>query len=153
MTKPVDPPVIGRKVRPLWWLALVVVVAGVSFAAALATFQGEPEQGCVAGGSPNSSYQARFAQPLTIESNSYDLVMTRDGQPVTGARVCLEASMTGMTGMATGQVARETSPGRYEVMVRFAMAGPWEVNVQVTELGKEPVTIPLSVTVGGEAGP
>ncbi len=153
MNKSDHAPVTGRKVRPLWWLAVVVVAAGASFAAALAAFQRPPEQGCVTGGSLDSSYQARFAQPPTIESNSYELVVSRNGEPVSGARVCVEASMTGMTGMATGQVARETSPGRYQVMVRFAMAGPWEVNLQVAELGKEPVTIPLAVAVGGEPPP
>ncbi|MDP9420015.1 MAG: FixH family protein [Actinomycetota bacterium] len=147
MTKPVDAPATGRKERSLWRLGVAAVVAVIAFAAAVAAFQGAPEKGCVASGAPDSSYQASFAQPLTVSSNSYELVVTRDGRPVTGARVCLEASMMGMTGMATGQQARETSPGRYEVMVRFAMSGDWEVNVQVSEPGRKPVTIPLSVTV------
>jgi hypothetical protein len=87
--------------------------------------QGAPEKGSVASGAPDSSYQASFAQPLTVSSNSYELVVTGNGRSVTGAKVCLEASMMAMTGMATGQQARETSPGRYEVMVRFAMCqGP-----------------------------
>ncbi|MBW3641817.1 MAG: FixH family protein [Actinobacteria bacterium] len=149
MTTPVEQAMTGeRKARPLWRLGVVVLLAAVSFAAALAQFQDAPDQGCVASGTPDSSYQARFTQPVTTGSNVYELEVTRDALPVTGARVCLEASMTGMTGMATGQVARESSPGRYEVMARFPMVGPWDVNVQVIERGKEPVTIALPVTVG-----
>lgn len=147
MTTPVEPPV-GRKRRPLWRLGLVALVAAVSFAAALAVFKDAPDDGCVASGSPDSSYNVAFTQPVTTESNVYELAVEQDGQPVSGARVCLEASMTGMTGMATGQLAQERSPGRYEVKIRFAMAGPWEVNVQVLEPGSEPVTVPLAVTVG-----
>lgn len=147
MTKPVDAPATGRKERSLWRLGVAAVVAVIAFAAAVAAFQGAPKKGCVARGVPDSSYQASFAQPPTVSSNSYELVVTRDGRPVTGSEVCLEASMMGMTGMATGQQARETSPGRYEVMARFAMSGNWEVNVQVSEPDREPVTIPLSVTV------
>lgn len=53
-----------------------------------------------------------------------------DGQPISGASVRLEATMT-HPGMAPAiAAAEETAPGRYEAGLSLSMAGDWLLIVQ-----------------------
>lgn len=57
---------------------------------------------------------------------------TADGQPLSGAQVRVEGTMShaGMQPVLAG--ARETAPGRYEAPLTFTMAGEWYAIVRAT---------------------
>jgi hypothetical protein len=58
-------------------------------------------------------------------------VMDRDGKPISGARIELEADMS-HAGMAPVlEETKETRPGEYQADVKFGMAGDWIVLLHV----------------------
>lgn len=129
-------------------LAAVVVIALAGFAAALVQFDSAAAQGCLEEPDSDSSYSARFAAPLDTARDSQVLLLGRDGRAVSGRDVCLSTAMEGMTGMGMSAEASELAPGRYEVPLRFPMAGTWEVTVAVGREGAAPeVAIPMKVDV------
>lgn len=129
-------------------LATVVVIALAGFVAALVEFDSAAARGCLEQPDRGISYSARFAAPIQTDQSSHVLLLTRDGRAVSGADVCLSTEMEGMTGMGLSAQARELAPGRYEVPIRFPMAGTWEVIVAAGRQGEAPeVAIPLKVDV------
>jgi hypothetical protein len=128
-------------------LALVTVLALVSFAAALVRFGQAAEEGCIATPRPNPAYQVELVGPIEFTRTTYELTIARDGRPVTGARVCLDAAMGGMSAMSLSDEGDEVAPGRYELYLPFQMPGPWDATVVVDEPGQERVVLPLSFHV------
>jgi hypothetical protein len=129
-------------------LAAVVVIALAGFAAALVQFDSAAAQGCLEEPDSGSSDAARFAAPVDTGQRSHVLLLSRDGRAVSGKDVCLSTEMEGMTGMGMSAEASELAPGRYEVPLRFPMAGTWEVTVAVGREGAAPeVAIPMKVDV------
>ncbi|MDQ3645273.1 MAG: FixH family protein [Actinomycetota bacterium] len=134
-------------------LAAVVVIALAGFVAALVQFDSAAARGCLEEPDPGTSYSAAFAAPVNTGQASHMLLLSRDGRPVSGADVCLSTEMEGMTGMGMSAEAREFAPGRYEVPVRFPMAGTWEVTVAVGPEGAAPeVAVSMKVDVAS-SGP
>ncbi len=129
-------------------LAVVVVVALVGFGAAFVAFGDAARRGCVVEAPRDPSYSAELEEPVRMGETTHVLRVSRDGRPVSGARVCLTVDMVGMSAMGVGDEAREVAPGRYEVSLHFAMPGPWKGTVLVEEQGaSQEVSVPLTFEV------
>lgn len=128
-------------------LAVLVVIALVGFVAAFVAFRDDARRGCLMEAARDPSYAAEFEEPPRMDVKTQVLRVSRDGSPVTGAHVCLNVDMVGMSAMGVGDEAREISPGRYEVSVNFAMAGPWQGTVLIEEDGSPAVEVPVMFDV------
>lgn len=128
-------------------LLLLAGLAVVGFAAALFTFEDGAQQGCATETEPDPAYAVELQNAPSTREVAYRLSVSRNGEPVTRAQVCLSADMGGMSGMGVSDDAVEVDPGVYEVEVRFEMAGPWDGTVLVNEGGGESVAVPLSFDV------
>lgn len=148
-------------------IAVIAVVAVVAFGGAFFVFSGDDEATTGSGGAgevaedelcgvegagpvDGSAYEVTVASetdPPPPRDATFEILVDRDGQPVTGATVCLSLDMTEMSHEASGGQAEETEPGRYEVDVDFGMRGTWEGTVFVTEPGETPVAAPVSFDV------
>lgn len=119
-------------------LAAVVAVALAGFVAALATFDQPPL--CAADAPADPAYRAEFVP--AGDAGGTVVVVTRDGRPVSGARVCLRG--VGAEG-GEGVEARETAPGRYGLPGSWGPDDRWRGRVLVSEGGTAP---PVAVPVG-----
>ncbi len=108
------------RVRPVFWLLLLVSCVGVLvFAATVrediaAVMHVQVEQRPVAG------------VVTTIELHLSD----PEGVPIDGARVFSEATMTNMPMGTNASGVRYQGQGYYAVQLRFSMTGPWLITVQ-----------------------
>lgn len=107
-------------------------------------------KGCPKQAANDSSYSSRFEGAVSMDDSRHVLRVTRDGKPVSGARVCVNTAMVGMKSMHYTASGRELAPGKYEVGVKFGMQGEYRGNVVTKEAGKE-VSIPVNVKVGSHA--
>jgi hypothetical protein len=133
----------------MWRLLVVVVIALAAFVAALVHFQSAPRGACVASARHDASYQAQFLDPPTVRSNVYRVAVTKGGEPVAGAQVCLATSRVNMSGLGTSTAGHEISPGTYQVLLPFPRPGAFAVTVGILQRGQEPVAVPLTVTASG----
>lgn len=85
--------------------------------------------------------------PPTAQGTTFEIVVSRDGQPVAGATVCLSADMDEMSHGGTNREADEVGPGVYRVPMNFGMRGSWGGDVLVLEPGQTAVSMPLSFDV------
>lgn len=76
-----------------------------------------------------------------VSSTEMTLRVTRDGEPVTGATVCMVADMTGMSHAGISESAEEVSGGDYKLATRFGMRGRWDGEVIVVD-GDNAVLVP-----------
>jgi hypothetical protein len=137
-------------VRGIWRLTLVSALAVVAFGVALVNFRQVPARECQMDAVRDPSYQVEFLTPFSVDPTTHSLRVTRDGQPVSGAQVCMRADMGGMggmSGMGISDVARETEPGVYDVPVRFEMGGIWNGTVIVSIATRKPVKVPIPIEV------
>lgn len=128
-------------------LLAVSVLALIGFAAALVRFGQAAEEGCIAEPQPHPDYEIELVEPIEFTKTSYELIVLRNGEPVTGARVCLDAAMGGMSGMSLSDEGEEVAPGQYELYLPFQMPGPWDASVLVDEPEHDTVALPLSFHV------
>ena len=127
-------------------LAAVVAIALAGFGAAIAVFNSPQRRGCPLKAAEDSSYTGGFDGPVSVDKTTHVLKVSRDGRPLTGAQVCINTEMIGMSGMGYSAEASERAPGRYEVGFRFGMAGDYRANlVARTQSGE--ISIPLVVKV------
>lgn len=134
-----------RDLRRLMVLAGLAIVA---FVAALMTFGEDAEAGCVIEAEEDPAYQVQLDDQLSVGRNRYRLSITRDGALVTGARVCLTASMEDRSAVSVSAEAAGVEPGVYEVTIDLDMTGAWEGTVVVRESGRPAVSVPVSFEVG-----
>lgn len=133
--------------RRLWRLGLIAAVGVASFVVALDRFSDAAEKGCTQRVRVNPAYQVQWdAEPRT-DVSSYRMKVTRDGAPVAGARVCVNAYMIGMSAMAVTDVGREVEPGTYEVRLTFEMGDDWAGQVLVAEPGGGLAGVSLELNV------
>ncbi len=134
-----------------WRLGVVALLAAAAFAFAIASFETVPAEECQMDGVEDGAYRVSFVQPPTVDLTRHEITVTRAGAPVSRAQVCMRADMGGpgrMSGMGVSDEAKEISPGRYEVPVRFMMSGHWRANVIVKERArKEAVRVSLPLRV------
>ncbi len=72
-------------------------------------------------------------RPLKVGVSTITLRLTdRAGQPVNGAGIKLEATMTHPGMRPVFSEAVETEPGRYRSSIEFTMGGDWVIIVHVT---------------------
>jgi len=132
-------------------LGVVTALAVAAFGVALVTFKSVPLKECQIEAVEDGAYQVSFAEPPSVNLTSHELRVTRAGEPVHGAQVCLRADMGGagkMSGMGVSDEAHEISGGRYELPVRFMMSGPWRANVIVkAPHSKAAVRVPITLDV------
>lgn len=127
-------------------LAALVVVALAGFVFAVAAFSSPQREGCPLDGAKDDAHSGRFEGPVRIDQTEHVLRVTQDGRPVTGAKVCINTEMVGMSGMGYTAKGRELAPGRYQVRFQFGMAGDYRANVVTRDSGGE-VSIPLTFKV------
>ncbi len=139
--------------RQIWRLGVLAMLALVAFAVAIERFDDAAETGCAQRAREDPSYEARFIDEPQIEVLTYRVAITREGEEVEGADVCLSAYMQGMSAMATTGAAREVSPGVYEVSLTFEMGGRWSGRVLVVEPGQPVAAIPLTLEIPSEEEP
>ncbi len=136
--------------RGIWRLGLVSALAVLAFVIALVNFKTVPARECQMDAVEDPSFSVEFLTPFSVDPTTHTVRVTRDGAPVTGAQVCMRADMGGMgrmSGMGISNVGQETSPGVYDVPVRFEMGGHWNGTVIVTHGPRKPVEIPIPIEV------
>ncbi|MFN2607582.1 MAG: FixH family protein [Acidimicrobiales bacterium] len=134
--------------RWCWRLGVVAALALASFVPALSRFSAAAAKSCAQRVHADTSYAVQWDQPPRTDVSSYRLHITRTGgQAVTGAHVCINSYMLGMSAMAVTDTGREVAPGTYEMRLTFEMGSKWAGQVIVTVPGKDPVAIPLSLDV------
>ncbi len=136
--------------RGIWRLTVVSALAVLAFVVALVNFKAVPAKECQMDAVHDPAYAVEFLTPFSVDPTTQTLRVTRAGVPVAGAQVCLRADMGGigrMSGMGVSDVARETSPGQYDVPVRFEMGGMWQGTVIVDTGTRKPVKIELPIDV------
>lgn len=133
--------------RRIWRLGLVAVAAAAAFSLAVVRFSDAAEEGCAQRVPEDPSYQVRWDEQPSMDVTRYRLTVTRAGRRVTGAQVCLNSYMKGMSAMAVADRGREVAPGVYEVSLTFEMGGRWPGRVLVTEPGKRVAAVPLDLMV------
>jgi hypothetical protein len=147
---------------------VVLALAVVGFVAALMVLDDVPFSECQADAARDPAYRVAMqpteesfilygadlsrtsprAGPPRADVMTYQLTVTENGQPVSGADVCLRADRRGagrMPGLATSAVAHETSPGEYGVRIRFETAGHWNVHALIRRPGQVPVDVPFAI--------
>jgi hypothetical protein len=117
------------------------VAVPIQFDAGLGT---PTNRGCGTKAVPDHSYSVKLEERARLKVSSYHLAVMRGGQPVRGARVCVDAEMNGMPAMGVTTDAKEVAPGSYEVKLTLGMGGAWKGAVIVAEPGRPAVTVPLS---------
>ena len=127
---------------------LLSAVALAAFALAIVSLADDARRGCVAEAQRDPAYRAELLGEVRVETSDYEIAVTHDGAPVTGAKVCASVVMMGMTGMGVSDTGDEVRSGVYRVSMVLEMSGNWRGNILITEKGKPPASVPLSFKVG-----
>lgn len=105
---------------------------------------------CPHNAAADASYKGTFQGPQSTAQTTHVVMVTHNGQPVSGATVCVNTAMVGMTSMHYSVKAAQVGPGRYQAPFRFEMVGTYRGNV-VTNVNGKAVSIPVSVYVSKTA--
>ncbi len=134
-------------------VSALVLALGIGFAACGSSDKGTGQtaqgKGCPPATGQAGSYSGRFEGQVSMDQTEHVLRVTRDGRPVSGAKVCVNTAMVGMTSMHYTARGQEVGPGRYRVPIRFGMAGTYRGKL-VTGKGGGEASIPLSVKVASK---
>ncbi len=137
--------------RPTKGIRRVLVVAAVAvlaFGGAIVVLADDARRGCVIDAPFDPAYEAQLLGEMTLEKIQQEIAITRDGMPVTGAKVCAKVFMVGMEAMGSSDdAAEEIAPGVYLLTITFLMTGGWAGDILITEEGREPVGIHLDFDV------
>ncbi len=136
--------VYTRGIRRVLALAAVALWA---FVIAIVVLGDDARLGCVIEAQRDPAYQAKLVGQVEVEKTEYEIAVTREGQPVTGAKVCASVAMVGMEAMGVSDTADEVAPGTYRVAIVLEMSGGWRGNILITEEGKPPASVPLKFNV------
>ncbi len=74
--------------------------------------------------------------PPVPQGTMFEVLVQREGVPVSGATVCLSADMSEMSHAGVSKQAEELGEGRYGMAVDFGMRGSWSGGVLVVESGQ-----------------
>jgi hypothetical protein len=125
-------------------ILIVAVLALVAFGAAIVVLGDEARLGCATDAPPGPAYRAQVLGPVETERTSYEIAVSRDGQPVSGAKVCAHVAKVGRAAMGFSETAVEASPGTYRVALVLEVSGRWSGSVHIAEEGQAAVSVPLS---------
>lgn len=153
-------------------LAVVVAVAVVGFTGALLLLGGdgddpapvadthsdaehaadsEDAEDAAEASAPSLDYDVTVEMapdPPHAEGTAFTVLVSDDGEPVSGAAVLVEADMVGHAHEGISAEATEVEPGRYQTdEQRFPMRGEWAGEVRVSEDGGSRVSTPVDFTV------
>lgn len=108
----------------------------------------DARRGCVVNAPSDPAYEARLLAEANLENTRNEIEITRDGQPVIGAKVCAVVFMSGMEAMGSSDdAAEETAPGIYLVSFVFLMSGGWVGEILVAEAGRAPASVRVEFDV------
>lgn len=137
-------------------IGIAVVVAVVAFGGAFLLFRGGGDSGSgdarstgdkkCRDAAADTAYTASVEGAPTSGGKAVTIAVVRDGQPVTGAKVCMQTIMEGM-GMGVTGTAKETSPGRYQVETDLGMPGKLSGTVVIEEPGRPAGSVPITIEV------
>jgi copper transport protein len=144
----------------------VVLVVGIIFCAALLTSLAPPSQALAQAGEAKAtvgpgptnrtveengySVQLQITPNRAAVENDFAIKVTKDGKPVTGARVTTGFSMLDMEMGTQSYVFRETAPGVYSrSSPALVMVGHWGIAFTVEPPGQEPFTVLFVDKAGG----
>ncbi len=137
-----------RPTRGIRRVLVVAAVAVLAFGGAIVALGDDARRGCVVDAPLDPTYQAQLLGEMTLEKLQQEIAITRDGMPVTGAKVCAKVFMIGMEAMGSSDgAAEEIAPGVYMVAITFLMSGGWAGDILITEEGREPASIHLEFDV------
>lgn len=134
---------------PVLALALGTGLAACGSSDKPGTGQTAQGKGCPPATGKAGSYSGRFEGQVSMDQSEHVLRVTRDGRPVSGAKVCVNTAMAGMRSMHYTASGKELGPGRYGVRIKFGMAGTYRGSL-VTGKGGGEASIPLSVKVASK---
>ncbi len=80
-------------------------------------------------------------EPVTGNAQLDALLLNRDGQPLSDARVTFDTDMTNMSHGPYLVAAEPSGAGHYTGTVRFSMAGPWRVITIIERPGQPSVRL------------
>lgn len=101
---------------------------------------------CTREAASDASYAGRFEGPVSMDQREHVIRVTRNGHPVSGAGVCVNTAMVGMSTMKYSARGHELAPGRYRVNFKFEMEGTYRGKV-LAKKGSREVSIPMTVKV------
>jgi copper transport protein len=144
----------------------VVLVIGIIFCAALLTSLAPPSQALAQAGKAKArvgpgpanrtvtengyTIQLQIAPNRAAVDNSFAIKLTKDGKPVTGARVTTGFSMLDMEMGTQSYVFAESAPGVYSrKSPALVMVGHWGIAFQVEPPGGKPFTVLFVDKAGG----
>jgi copper transport protein len=144
----------------------VVLVVGIIFCAALLTSLAPPSSALAQVGKAKATVgpgavtrmvtengykvQLQIAPNRAAVDNSFAIKVTKDGQPVTGARVTTGFSMLDMEMGTQSYNFRETAPGVYSrSSPALVMVGHWGISFDVEPRGRKPFTVLFVDKAGG----
>jgi YtkA-like len=102
-------------------------------------------------GQPDPTYTVNVTSdpnPPRPEGTTFHLAVRHNGDPVTGAKVCMSADMPDMQHPGLTKAAKESSAGVYDAAdIKFSMGGAWAASVTILEPGKAPVLLTTAFQV------
>lgn len=112
-------------------LVVLLAVAVAAFAAAVTAVTGQAPQACRGQPPEDGAYAAWLAGPVTVEAGTHELIVTRRGEPVADARVCVAARPADQPARRVAAAAEPQAPGRYTLRAEFAQPGRWRGRVLI----------------------
>lgn len=97
-------------------------------------------------GSPYAVTVQSEPDPPKPQGTTFEVLVQRDGEPLSGATVCIAADMSGMSHAGAAAQAEEVAAGQYEMGLKFGMRGTWSGQVLVIDEGTS-VSMPVSFNV------
>lgn len=130
------------RVRPVFWLILVFVCAGVLSFAALVQ--------------PHEPAQMRIHLERFPTSGAFTLLdisaTDMQGIPIEGAQILPTAKMTNMDMTTNATYTTTRGEGGYTIHVCLYMAGPWAITISMQAPGFDPLRQTLFVRVQPQNG-
>jgi hypothetical protein len=144
----------------------VVLVAGIIFCASLLTSLAPPSQALAKVGAAKATVgpgpvtrtvdengytvELRIAPNRAAIQNDFSIKVTKDGQPVTGARVITGFSQLDMEMGTQSYQFKETAPGVYSrASPALVMVGHWGLGFTIEPPGQKPFTVTFIDKAGG----
>ena len=143
----------------------VVLIAGIIFCAALLTSLAPPSQALAKVGKATAvgpgpvtrtveqdgyTVELQIAPNRAAVQNDFSIKVTKDGRPVTGARVTTGFSMLDMEMGTQSYEFKETAPGVYSrSSPSLVMVGHWGLGFTIEPPGEKPFTVTFVDKAGG----
>ena len=101
-------------------------------------------------GTLDTSYTVNMTSdpnPPRPDGTTFHIAVKHNGDPVTGAKVCLSADMPDMQHPGVNKTAQEQPGGVYDAQLKFSMVGSWVASVTILEPGKSAVALTMVIQI------